>query len=327
MSEVFVSYVKEDSAVVTHLCRVLEANGIKVWLDRDQLEPGVRWKVAIEHAIRRGMFFLSVHSRSRQNRAETYANEELIVAIEQLRRKPFGATWFIPVKIDDCDIEARPIGAGETILDFQIADLRTWGIGIEKLLKSLGVADPKVDHRKPLGAGIAPALEVSGGFIRYDKIDGAPEIFQGMEHRVSAGWCRRMDDDSILAYFEITAPLKQFQDFNRFLGYTGFHANCLDKEVSVDPANRSLFSFQRSFIAPKGTPMPNLSGAGMETLAFDLPFVSRFEAFGYFDGTHFIGNFVGHVEMTAMGQTKSQASCGIFEIEMREPQKLSIGRP
>ena len=51
MREVFLSYVSENRAVVDRLKSSLQSHGIIVWLDRDKLLPGQRWKVAIRDAI------------------------------------------------------------------------------------------------------------------------------------------------------------------------------------------------------------------------------------------------------------------------------------
>lgn len=324
MTRAFISYVREDSAVVLHLCRILEANGIEVWLDREQLEPGARWKAAIENAIQGGIYFLSIFSKARQNKPTSYANEELVVAIDQIRKKAFGSTWFIPVKIDDCEIEPRPIGGGETILDFQVCDLRNWSKELTRLLRVLGVKEPKVDHRKPLGAGLPSILEVRSGFVRYDRIVGAPEVFQGMEHRVVNGWCRRMDNDAILGYFELFAPLRQFQDFNRLLGYTGFHAICLDAELSTSRDAPSRFVYDRRLVAPAGTQIPDPTNSGMITLPFDLPLRSIFTADGWIDGEIFSGKFFAALETTVGGQKKIQPSDGVFEMIVGEPKSMVL---
>ncbi|NEY91666.1 toll/interleukin-1 receptor domain-containing protein [Tabrizicola oligotrophica] len=319
MSKVFISYVREDEKVATYLSQVLEANGVNTWLDKESLEPGVRWKLAIENAIRGGTYFVCLYSRSREARDKSYANEELIVAIEEIRRRPSNKSWFIPVKIDECEIEARPIGAGETILDFQICDLREWSRGITSLLRILGVDEPKIDVNEPLAPGYPSALEIEGGYISYDFIEGAPAIFQGMEHRVPQGWCRRRQDNSIIAYFELYAPLKQFQDFNRLLGYTSFHAFCMDSQISLDPNAPSKFVYERKLIAPKGTFAPNLEGAGMIELPFDMPFTSSFTAYGSLHGFVFSGKFDTNLDLEVFGHIKRQRSAGVFEINMRSP--------
>lgn len=322
MSDVFISYVREDERFVQYLYRVLKANGVRVWLDKDALQPGVRWKAAIESAIRKGAFFICVFSKSRQSRVQTYANEELVVAIEEIRKRPLTRSWFLPVKIDECEIEPRPIGGGETILDLQICDLRQWSSGITSLLSTLGVQNPIVDINQPLALGLPSSLEIESGFIRYDMIEGAPAIFQGMEHRVPTGWCRRDHDNSIIAYFEVYAPLKQFQDFNRLLGYTSFHAFCESPEISLNPMLPSRFTYQRALMAPKGTPAPNLQGPGMIELPFDLPFTSSFVAQGSLTGFLFSGTFEAKIEFDVAGQRVTQGSSGVFEINMRSPSVL-----
>lgn len=324
MTEVFISYVREDERTVKYLCDIMERNGIKVWLDREQLEPGVRWKIAIENAIRQGAYFISVYSRARQSRDQTYANEELVVAVEEIRKRPINKSWFIPVKIDECEIEPRPIGGGETILDFQISDLRKWSTGLRSLLIALGVTDPIVDLRQPLASGLPPALEIENGFVRYENIEGVDEIFQGMEHRVPNGWCRRENDNSIIAYFELYAPLKKFQDFNRLLGYTSFHAFCEDEEISLNPNRPSTFVYQRNLLAPRGTLVPNMAGQGMIELPFDLPFTSSFIAKGSITQFVFSGIFEALLEMQTPGQSVKQKSSGMFEMNMSVPTTAYI---
>lgn len=324
MSEVFISYVREDERVVRHLANILEANGVKTWLDKNALESGVRWKIAIENAIRRGTFFLSVYSRAREAREKSYANEELVVAIEEIRKRPSTKTWFVPVQIDECEIDARSIGGGETILDFQKCDLREWVSGVSALLHTLGVLEPKIDPKQPLAPGLPSALEIESGFIRYEVIEGAPEVFQGMEHRVTTGWCRRDLDNSIMAYFELYAPLRQFQDLNRLLGYTSFHAFCEKQEISVDASKPSIFKYHRRLLAPAGTPFPSMDGQGMIPLPFDLPFGTSFIATGSMSGYMSIGTFEAELESEIAGRKTTHRSSGLFEITMRAPKKLIL---
>lgn len=123
MKHVFLSYVREDSSKIEPIRLFLEAHGVKVWTDKKSLKSGFRWKYAIEHAIRDGAFFLACFSAIYQRKGSTYMNEELIVAIEQLRLMPYNRAWFIPVRLTDCEIPDRPIGAGESLTDLQWIDL------------------------------------------------------------------------------------------------------------------------------------------------------------------------------------------------------------
>ena len=56
MQHVFISYMHEDTDIVDRLCEELTSRGINVWLDRNDIDPGVRWKQAIQRAIREGAF-------------------------------------------------------------------------------------------------------------------------------------------------------------------------------------------------------------------------------------------------------------------------------
>ncbi len=77
---VFISYVGEDSETVDRLCGYLTAAGVKVWLDKNRIAPGVRWRQAIRRAISEGAFFIACFSKVYNDRSKTYMNEELILA-------------------------------------------------------------------------------------------------------------------------------------------------------------------------------------------------------------------------------------------------------
>ena len=135
MPHVFVSYMHANEADVRRLCDSLEANSIEVWLDRDDIAPGIRWKQAIRRAIQNGSFFIACFSEEYYTRDSTHMNEELTLAIEELRKRHTDRVWFIPVLLSNCDVPDRDIGAGETLRDFQHVDLyRDWNVGIQKII-------------------------------------------------------------------------------------------------------------------------------------------------------------------------------------------------
>jgi hypothetical protein len=57
MPHVFISYVRENGNLVDRLASELKSRGVTVWLDRNDIEPGARWRDAIKNAIRDGKFF------------------------------------------------------------------------------------------------------------------------------------------------------------------------------------------------------------------------------------------------------------------------------
>ncbi len=124
----------EDATLVQRLASDLEAFGLTIWLDRTGIEPGARWRDAIQKAIREGDFFVACFSRAFALRDRTHMNEELALAIEELRLRPSDRTWFIPVIIDDGEIPERSIAPGETLRDLQWVSLATdWKEGIERI--------------------------------------------------------------------------------------------------------------------------------------------------------------------------------------------------
>lgn len=135
MNKVFISYVRENREIVDRLCQELRVNGIQVWLDRNDIGPGSRWKRAIRQAIQEGAFFIACFSREYNERDQTYMNEELIIAIEELRQRPIDSAWFIPVKLNECEIPDRDIiGSGETLQDLQHVNLyEDWQVNIQRI--------------------------------------------------------------------------------------------------------------------------------------------------------------------------------------------------
>jgi hypothetical protein len=123
---VFISYVREDIQKVRRLAYDLKAqgDGIRVWRDTEELWPGQDWKQKIRDAINKGSFvFLACFSTRSMQKPVSYQNEELLLAVEQMRLRLPGASWLIPVRFDDCPIPNFDIGAGRTLNDIQRADL------------------------------------------------------------------------------------------------------------------------------------------------------------------------------------------------------------
>jgi hypothetical protein len=136
---VFISHVREDAARVERLASELEARGIGTWIDRHKIKPGERWEKAIEDAIRSGAFFIACFSRTYAARASSYMNEELHLASREVRRRPANASWFIPVRLDDCEIPDWPIGPELSIRSFQWLDMfPDWATSVKRLAEAIG---------------------------------------------------------------------------------------------------------------------------------------------------------------------------------------------
>ena len=120
----FISYVREDSHHVDKLQRRLEEAGVRVWRDTADLWPGEDWRARIRRAINdNALAFIVCFSHASLARGKSYQNEELTLAIEQLRLRRPDDPWLFPVRFDDCDIPDRDIGGGRTLTSIQCADL------------------------------------------------------------------------------------------------------------------------------------------------------------------------------------------------------------
>ena len=135
---VFLSYVREDAAAVSRLKGDLNENGIDAWQGTDRLVPGRRWKQEIRRAIKSGDFFIACFSRSYAVRDRTYMNEELLIAIEEMRLRPSDRSWFIPALLTPGSIPEMPIGPGESLADLHSVELYSdWDKGISLLVRAL----------------------------------------------------------------------------------------------------------------------------------------------------------------------------------------------
>jgi hypothetical protein len=120
----FISYVREDARRVDELQRALEAAGIPVWRDTADLWPGEDWRAKIRRAITDdALVFIACFSWASVRRDTSYQNEELTLAVEQLRLRQPENPWLIPVRLDECTIPDRDIGAGRTLASIQRVDL------------------------------------------------------------------------------------------------------------------------------------------------------------------------------------------------------------
>ncbi|MCA1702927.1 MAG: toll/interleukin-1 receptor domain-containing protein [Actinobacteria bacterium] len=134
----FISYVHEDAADVDRLQGFLQANGVTVWRDRNNLIPGDNWKQVIRETITRGSFaFIACFSQNSVSKAKTYMNEALGLAVEELRRRNT-TNWFVPVLLSDCDPPDIEIGLHGRLSDIhQCRIFEDWPTASRQLLASI----------------------------------------------------------------------------------------------------------------------------------------------------------------------------------------------
>ena len=90
----FLSYVREHLDKVDRLQQGFKTAGIAVWRDTRDLWPGEDWQMKIRQAITdNAIAFIACFSHNSLAREETYQNEELTLAIQQLRLRKPGTPW------------------------------------------------------------------------------------------------------------------------------------------------------------------------------------------------------------------------------------------
>ena len=182
MSHVFISYTRENQEIVNRLYTELTDHNIRVWLDSNEIQPGRRWKLAIWDAIRSGAFYIACFSREYSERDSTYMNEELLTAIEELRLRPNNRSWFIPVKLNECEIPNRNIGPSETLRDLQYVTLyEDWDSGISRIVE---VIRPEFSSEQEIlfsGASDSQTIDIPEG------VESATNIYSEAIEYISEG--------------------------------------------------------------------------------------------------------------------------------------------
>jgi hypothetical protein len=187
---VFISYVREDSQSVDWLQWTLKQAGLRVWRDTADLWPGEDWRGKIRHAIsENALVFLACFSTQGLARQRSYQNEELLLAIEQLRRRRPDDPWLIPVRFDDCKIPDFDLGGGRSLASIQHSDL--FGD------KATGAARLVVAIQRILARNTNATIAVSDGaepatVISYDydnrlhvpTLAGSPLVLSGQRSKV-----------------------------------------------------------------------------------------------------------------------------------------------
>ena len=129
---VFISYAREDIEAAKRVYDELKATGVSVWIDDQDLLPGTDWALEIAKSIKRSRYFiaiLSTHSVSKRGFFQT----ELKKALEIRDQFPEDEIFFLPVRINKCDIPER-------IANIHCVDLfPSYDEGLKKIFLALKV--------------------------------------------------------------------------------------------------------------------------------------------------------------------------------------------
>lgn len=110
---VFLSYASGDAEAAEKLKTGLEAAGVDVFFDREQLEPGNDWEAKLRRSIHQCSLFLPVISQQTLTPERRFFRVEWNLAIDEAQKVSFSddEAFLLPVVIDDTKIDHPAIPA------------------------------------------------------------------------------------------------------------------------------------------------------------------------------------------------------------------------
>ena len=118
---VFLCHAHEDSDRVRRIFSFLGAHGLDPWFDKANLSAGDRFEDEIQHAIDESELFVAFLS-SKSIHKRGFVQQELRMAATHYRTLPDGLPYFIPVKLDDCEVPPIRLDDITTLSEFQWID-------------------------------------------------------------------------------------------------------------------------------------------------------------------------------------------------------------
>jgi hypothetical protein len=110
----------------------LLTDGIRPWLDEEDILPGENWEEAIRKAIRASDMVLVCLSATSVSKIG-YLQKEIKSVLDVADEQPEGNIFLIPVRLDPCDVPSR-------LSEWQWVDLFDEG-GYQRLMRSLRSRD------------------------------------------------------------------------------------------------------------------------------------------------------------------------------------------
>jgi hypothetical protein len=134
MAQIFLSYARSDIEHAKRLYTALSRNpSARVWFDKVDLIPGMKWKPAIRKAIRDSRYFIALLSK-RSAAGRGFRHSELKQALEIVAEFPDDQIYLIPTRIEPCK---PPV---EQLSDYNFADLfPDWDLGIAQLCTAVRI--------------------------------------------------------------------------------------------------------------------------------------------------------------------------------------------
>ena len=128
---VFLAYALEDRAKIKRLYRQLQKAGLEPWMDCQKLIPGQNWPRAIQQTIEVADFFVACFSKHAASKRGHFQGE-LALALEVATQFPEDEVFFIPLRLNECELPRRVAHSMHYIDLFP-----DWNGGVKKLIAAL----------------------------------------------------------------------------------------------------------------------------------------------------------------------------------------------
>jgi hypothetical protein len=156
--QVFLCHSSGDKPAVRELYKKLRANGVKPWLDEEDLLPGQDWNLEIPKAVRISDVVIVCISHESVNKAG-YIQKEIKLALDVADEQPEGSIFIIPLKLEECDVPERLSRwqwanlFDENCFERLMRALKTRSdeLGIELYSRSKDKTEQKRNKQKPIG--------------------------------------------------------------------------------------------------------------------------------------------------------------------------------
>jgi hypothetical protein len=193
-------------------------------------------------------------------------------------------------------------------------------LGVDTLLARYAAAVS--DTEPPIGQGLASFAQIVGGSIVHQNNSLNIAAMRGFTISVTGGALQRVEDGTLLAYWESRAPYAALQSVINSLGLTRIEVYSDSARLSSDLNSPTIFQGNMNAVFPKGQEMLNLMNHEMVTLAVPLAAAITFRATGTLKSKAFGGSFelrsaYRNLSNPDAPELAQMTSTGIFEFLLR----------
>jgi hypothetical protein len=136
MTRIFLAHAEEDEKAVIDLYEQLKEEGYDPWIYQKDSLPGQIWQSEVPKTIKNCDFFIACFSDI-SNTKDGWFQREIKIALNELANKPPGKIYFIPLRLNECNIpENRQNESGTNLSEIHAVDLFSFD-GFDRLLKAL----------------------------------------------------------------------------------------------------------------------------------------------------------------------------------------------